>query len=141
MAFHETLWKFIKDNKAYIILCLVALVVLVVIVSGVNNNRSMLDTMAEEHRLAFENQNRNLEEVRTIHENEILELTKINQHQEEELRRLDSEYRERLEGLEARVRTRRTRFVTETSGNSTEMARRVAERYNWHTSTPPSPTP
>jgi flagellar motility protein MotE (MotC chaperone) len=93
--------------------------------------KNLLNDMARENEEEFARHTASLEEMRTSFEAERQEQEQINVRYTEEIERLRADYNERLADLEARITTRRQRFIRETSGRPDEMANRLRERLGW----------
>lgn len=98
--------------------------------------RSLVDSMAEENRKAFERHTADLQAMQETHAAEIAAQHEINQRLEENLTRIETEYTDRMSALETRTRVRRETTVREVAGNPDEMARRLQERLGWNRGTP-----
>lgn len=111
-------------------------VVLVVVVLGVwqyQVQKNLIDTLAQTNEAEFTRHTEDLTQMRTAFETEQSHQEAINQAYTTELERLTVDYNQRIRDLEVRTRTRRQSFISETSGNPDEMARRLQERLHWGT--------
>lgn len=94
---------------------------------------NQINSMTEGSQALMLQTNNSIAEIRSEYTQQIAEQQVINERQTEELTRLTNEYTQRLNVLEARTRTRRATFVSETNGNPQAMADRLTKRLGWRT--------